>query len=128
MPSTSASVPTVKVTKPTTETLAGNENPWIWTPSIWKHFTKNKNVDIKRTEAKCHYCNSVLKIECGSTSSLARHLNAKHHDVFLTFKSQTENNPDKPKKEYSVRLVNHNQNLIILELQSGRQTTLNLNL
>ena len=45
--------------------------------SVWEHFIK-----LDKVSAKCRYCNQILK-HCSSTTSLTKHLEAKHVTVEL---------------------------------------------
>lgn len=63
---------------------------------VWNYFTR------KEKEAKCSVCDKMLKVSAGSTSSLIRHLGAKHptkYKDFLNNQKIVENLKQKAKKE-----------------------------
>jgi len=61
-----AQVSTPRVSGPTSE---------IGKTPIWKHFHKS---NTEPSKAICNYCSINISIKSGSTSSLQRHLIAKH--------------------------------------------------
>ena len=66
---------------------------------IWNHFARIENGEGSKKASMCNYCSTVIKIDYGNTSSMARHLQAKHTDIYKKFDIQRKENENKPKKQ-----------------------------